>query len=102
MKPYLLDLQDSVKPRGSIKSAKPVPLLAEPQSLPKAKPHLPPKRGKGHLCKYLLLIAIADMTIIDTMIDIDAFTGDIADIADIAIYLQNNNTIGIADITIYL
>jgi len=58
--------------------------------LPKAKPQLPPKRGRGRPYKYPLLTAVADITITDVMIDIDAFTGDIAniaDIADIAIYL---------------
>jgi len=36
------------------------------------------------------------------MIDIDALTGDIADMADIAIYLQDNDTADMADTTIYL
>jgi len=39
------------------------------------------------------------------MIDIDAFTGNIADIVnivDIAIYLQDDNTADIASTTIYL
>ena len=36
------------------------------------------------------------------MIDIGAFTGNIADIADIAIYLQDDNTTDIANTTIYL
>ena len=55
--------------------------------LPKAEPQLPPKRGRGRPRKYLLLIAVADMAVIDAIIDIDALTGDIVDMADIAIYL---------------
>ena len=38
----------------------------------------------------------------DTTIDISAFTGDIADIANIAIYLQDNDTADIANTTFYL
>jgi len=38
----------------------------------------------------------------DAMIDIDALIGDIVDMANIAIYLQDNNTVDIADTTIYL
>ena len=38
----------------------------------------------------------------DTIIDTGAFTGDIADIANIAIYLQDNNTADMANTTIYL
>ena len=49
-----------------------------------------------------MLIAVADTAVMDAIIDINAFTGDIADIADIAIYLQDNNTADIADTTIYL
>ena len=73
--------------------------------LPKAKPQLPLKQGRGRPYKYPLLIAVADTTIMDTIIDIDAFTGDImdiADITDIAIYLQNDNTADMASTTIYL
>jgi len=47
-------------------------------------------------------MAVADTAVTDAMIDIDALTGDIVDIADIAIYLQDNNTADIADTTIYL
>ena len=38
----------------------------------------------------------------DAIIHIGAFTGNIADIANIAIYLQDNNTVDTADTTIYL
>ena len=38
----------------------------------------------------------------DTIIDTGAFTGNIADITDIAIYLQDNNTANTANTTIYL
>ena len=38
----------------------------------------------------------------DTIINIDTFTGDITDIANITIYLQDNNTADIANTTIYL
>ena len=38
----------------------------------------------------------------DTIIDTNAFTSDITDIANIAIYLQNNNTADTANTTIYL
>jgi hypothetical protein len=36
------------------------------------------------------------------MIDIDALMGDIADMADIAIYLQDDDTVDMANTTIYL
>ena len=49
-----------------------------------------------------MLIAVADMAVINTIIDIGAFTGNIADIADIAIYLQDDDTVNIANTTIYL
>jgi hypothetical protein len=49
-----------------------------------------------------LLIAIADTAITDAIIDIGAFTGDIIDIANIAIYLQDDDTANIANTTIYL
>ena len=42
------------------------------------------------------------MAITDTIIDISTFISDIADIADIAIYLQDNNTADIVNTTIYL
>ena len=38
----------------------------------------------------------------DAIIDIGAFTSDIVDIANIAIYLQDNDTADIANTTIYL
>ena len=42
------------------------------------------------------------MAVMDTIIDIGTFTGDIADIANIAIYLQDDDTADMANITIYL
>ena len=42
------------------------------------------------------------MAVTDIIIDIGAFTGNIVDIADITIYLQDNNTADIANTTIYL
>ena len=42
------------------------------------------------------------MAVIDTIIDIGAFIGNIADIANIAIYLQDDNTADIANTTVYL
>ena len=42
------------------------------------------------------------MAVMDTIINIGAFMGDIADIADIAIYLQNDDTADITNTTIYL
>jgi len=42
------------------------------------------------------------MAVTDATIDIDALTGNIIDIANIAIYLQDNNTADIANTTIYL
>jgi len=38
----------------------------------------------------------------DAIIDIGALTGNIADIADIAIYLQDDNTADMANTTTYL
>ena len=55
--------------------------------LPKAKPQLLLKWGRGCPYKYLLLTAVADIAITDTIIDIGAFTGDIVDMANITIYL---------------
>jgi len=49
-----------------------------------------------------LLTAVADTAVIDATIDTGAFTGNIADIADIAIYLQDDNTVDTASTTIYL
>ena len=70
--------------------------------LPKAELQLLLKWGRGCLYKYLLLIAVADTAVIDTIIDIGAFIGDIADITNIAIYLQDNNTADMANTTIYI
>ena len=53
----------------------------------KTKPQLLLKWGRGHPCKYLLLIAVVEVDIIDAIIDIDAFIGNIADITNITIYL---------------
>jgi hypothetical protein len=102
VKPYLLDPQDLVELRESVKSNKLVPLPAEPQLLSKGKPQLPLKRGRGRPRKYLLLTAVIDIAITDAIIDIGTFTGNIADIANIAIYLQDDNTVDTAGTTIYL
>ena len=42
------------------------------------------------------------MAVTDAIIDISTFIGNITDIANIAIYLQDNNTADIANTTIYL
>ena len=42
------------------------------------------------------------MAVTDTIIDIGAFMGNIADIANITIYLQDDNTADIPNTTIYL
>ena len=68
----------------------------------KAKPQLLLKWGKGHPYKYLLLTAITKAAVMDAIIDIGAFIGNIMDITDITIYLQDNNTADIANTTIYL
>ena len=47
-------------------------------------------------------MAVTDTAIIDAIIDIGAFTGNIADIANITIYLQDDDSADIANITIYL
>ena len=47
-------------------------------------------------------MAVVDTAITDTIIDIGTFTGNIINIANIAIYLQDNNTANIANTTIYL
>lgn len=70
--------------------------------LPEAKLQPLLKWGRGRPCKYLLFMAVADTAIIDTIIDTGAFTGNIADIADITIYLQDDDTVNTADTTIYL
>ena len=49
-----------------------------------------------------MLIAVADTAVTDAIIDIGAFTGNIADMADIAIYLQDDDTANIANTTVYL
>ena len=49
-----------------------------------------------------MLIAVADIAVTDAIINIGAFIGNIVNIANIAIYLQDNNTADIANITIYL
>ena len=49
-----------------------------------------------------MLTAVADTAVTDTIINISAFTGNIADIADITIYLQDDDTADITNITIYL
>ena len=47
-------------------------------------------------------MAVADIAVIDATIDIGTFMGNIADIANIAIYLQDDNTADTASTTIYL
>ena len=42
------------------------------------------------------------MAVTDAIIDIGTFISDIADIANIATYLQDNNTADIINTTIYL
>ena len=42
------------------------------------------------------------MAVTDTIIDIGAFIGDITDMANIAIYLQDDDTADTANTTIYL
>ena len=49
-----------------------------------------------------MLTAVADTAVTDAIIDIGAFIGDIADMANIAIYLQDDDTVNITDTTIYL
>ena len=49
-----------------------------------------------------MLTAITKAAVTDAIIDINAFISNIADIANIAIYLQDNNTADIANTTIYL
>ena len=68
----------------------------------KAKLQVLLKKGKGHPRKYLLLTAVADITVIDAIIDIGTFMGNIANIINITIYLQDDNTTDIANTTIYL
>jgi len=70
--------------------------------LPEAEPQLPLKWGRGRPRKYLLLMAVTNTAVTDAMIDINALTGDIADMADIAIYLQDDDTADMADTTSYL
>ena len=87
---YLLDPQDSIKPVPSLAEPQLSP-KAKPQLSPKAKPQLLPKQGKGRPHKYPLFMAVIDIAIIDTMKDINAFTNDTADMANITIYLQGNS-----------
>ena len=49
-----------------------------------------------------MLTAVADIAATDTIIDIGAFISNITDIANITIYLQNNNTVDITNTIIYL
>ena len=70
--------------------------------LPEAELQLLLKWGRGRPYKYLLLTAVADTAVMDAIIDINAFTGDIVNITDIVIYLQDNDTADITNITIYL
>ena len=49
-----------------------------------------------------MLIAVIDITVTDTIIDIGAFTGNIINITNITIYLQDNDTVNIANTTVYL
>ena len=49
-----------------------------------------------------MLTAVAEAAIMDTIININAFIGNIIDMADIAIYLQDNDTADITNTTIYL
>ena len=49
-----------------------------------------------------MLIAVADIAVTDAIINIGAFKGNIVDIADITIYLQNDDTADIANTTVYL
>ena len=49
-----------------------------------------------------MLIAAADTAVTDATIDIGALTGDIIDMANIAIYLQDDDTADIANTTTYL
>ena len=47
-------------------------------------------------------MAIADTAVMDAIIDISTFIGNIVNITNITIYLQNDNTTDIANTTIYL
>ena len=47
-------------------------------------------------------MAVADTAVTDAIIDIGTFMGDIVDMANIAIYLQDDDTADIANTTIYL
>ena len=47
-------------------------------------------------------MAVAEAAIINTIIDTGTFTSNITDIANIAIYLQDNDTADTANTTIYL
>ena len=47
-------------------------------------------------------MAVIDIAVTDAIIDIGAFIGNIIDIANITIYLQDDNTTDIVNTTIYL
>ena len=47
-------------------------------------------------------MAVAEAAVMDATIDTGAFMGNIADITNITIYLQDNDTADIANTTIYL
>ena len=47
-------------------------------------------------------MAVADTAVIDTIIDIGAFISNITDMANITIYLQDDDTADITNTTIYL
>ena len=49
-----------------------------------------------------MFTAVADTAVTDAIIDIGTFMGDIVDMANIAIYLQDDDTADIANTTIYL
>ena len=47
-------------------------------------------------------MAVVDTAITNTIINVSTFTGDITDMANIIIYLQDNDTIDIINTTTYL
>ena len=47
-------------------------------------------------------MAVVDTAVIDAIINIGTSISDIATIADIAVYLQDNDTVNIANTTAYL
>ena len=54
------------------------------------------------MISVILFIAVADTAIMDAIINIGTSTGNIANIANITVYLQDNNTTDIANTTAYL